>query len=187
MRRLAIEWSAERRPPPRANAPTEVRELATVAPVAADGRPIPRRVGPDSRTFWEVAAAVNRLDPAALKLAEGAPNPAVRIDVPGAAQTVEHVLVPIWCFLRLSQDWRDRLLQVLFETVVIPDHVLTGGRHPMRISELGHERLRQIAGDAILPDAVRADLNLIVAVGAFWGPEATKRSTFRPVALSAAG
>jgi hypothetical protein len=89
-------------------------------------------------------------------------------------------------FPRLSQDWRDRLLQVLVETVVIPDHVLTGGRHPMRISELGHERLRQIAGDAILPDAVRADLNLIIAVGAFWGPEATKRFTFRPVAVAAA-
>ena len=83
-------------------------------------------------------------------------------------------------FPRLSQEWRDRLFQVLVENVVFQDHVLRSGRHPVRISELSHERLRQIAGDAILPDAVRSDLHLMIAVGAFWGPEALKRFTFKP-------
>ncbi|HEX2344201.1 MAG TPA: hypothetical protein VHI98_27265 [Vicinamibacterales bacterium] len=186
---LEIEWSAERRPVPRASVNADLRDAGMVAmassPATDAPGPTPQAPDPPVPTFWEVARAVNRLDPAALKLAEGAPDPAVRIDVPELRKLVS----TFWfrsVFPRLSQDWRDRLLQVLVETVVIPDHVLTGGRHPMRISELGHERLRQIAGDAILPDAVRADLNLIIAVGAFWGPEATKRFTFRPVAVAAA-
>jgi hypothetical protein len=180
---LEIEWSAERRPAPRASAPIEVREFATTAPAAraAEAAPV---VPPDpSPTFWELAKAVNRLDPAALKIAEGAPDPAVRIDVP----ELRKVLSTFWfrsVFPRLSQAWRDRLIQVLVETVVISDHVLTGGRRPMRISDLDHDRLRQIAGDAILPDAVRADVNLIIAVGAFWGPDDVKRFRFTQVAVS---
>jgi cell division GTPase FtsZ len=180
---LEIEWSAERRPAPRASAPIEVRELATAAPIAHTATPAPAVASDPFPTFWELARSVNRLDPAALKIAEGAPDPAVRIDVP----ELRKLLSTFWfrsVFPRLSQEWRDRLLQVLVETVVISDHVLTGGRRPMRISELEHERLRQISGDAILPDAVRADVNLIIAVGAFWGPDATKRFRFTQVGVS---
>jgi cell division GTPase FtsZ len=189
---LEIEWSGERRPAPRVFANAEVRDTELVAIASSPDLqapslgsqapdPTPQAPAPPVPTFWEFARALNRLDPAALKMAEGEADATVRIDV----VELRKLLGTFWfrsVFPRLSQAWRDRLIQVLVESVVVGNHVLTGGRNPMRLNELSHERLRQIAGDAMLPDAVRADLNLIIAVGAFWGPEATKRFTFTPVA-----
>jgi hypothetical protein len=183
---LEIEWTADRRPLPRPGVHAEVREIAfapTAVPAAAAAAPVVTPSVPSDPfpTFWEFARALNRQDPAALELAEGAPDAAVRIDV----GELRKLLGTFWfrsVFPRLSQSWRDHILQLLVESVVIPNHVITGGRNPMRLNELSHDRLRQIAGDAILPDGVRADLNLTIAVGAFWGPEAVKRFTFSQVA-----
>jgi cell division GTPase FtsZ len=183
---LEIEWSAERRPSLRATVHADAGDVQIPA-AAGDARrqasaPKPR-VPVESHpfpTFWEFARALNRLDPAALKIAGGAPDPAVRVDI----VELRKLLSTFWfrsVFPRLSESWRDHLLQTLVDAVVIPNHVLTGGRNPMRLTELGHDRLRQIASDTILPDAVRSDLNLIIAVGAFWGPEAPKRFTFTQV------
>ena len=185
---LEIEWSAERRPLPRGGVHTEVREIA-FAPLAAstvdpsvDAAPVsagPAAPSTTFPTFWEFALALNRLDPTAIKLAGNGADSAIRID----PVELRKLLGTFWfrsVFPRLSQEWRDRLFQVLVENVVFQDHVLKSGRRPVRISELSHERLRQIAGDAILPDAVRSDLHLMIAVGAFWGPEALKRFTFKP-------
>jgi cell division GTPase FtsZ len=189
---LEIEWSAERRPAPRATVHADLSDVHTLA-AASEARPQvsgpkPEAPGPKPRisveshpfpTFWEFALALNRLDPTALKLAGHGADSAIRID----PVELRKLLGTFWfrsVFPRLSQEWRDRLFQVLLENVVFQDHVLKSGRRPVRISELSHDRLRQIAGDAILPDAVRSDLHLMIAVGAFWGPEALKRFTFRP-------
>jgi len=191
---LEIEWSAERRSAPRATAHAEAGDVHILAAASEAtpkvSGPRPEAPGPKPRisveshpfpTFWEFALALNRLDPTALELAGNGVEPSVRIDV----VELRKLLGTFWfrsVFPRLSQEWRDRLFEVLVEGVVLQDHVMRSGRRPVRISELSHERLGQIAGDAILPDSVRSDLHLMIAVGAFWGPEALKRFTFAPVA-----
>jgi hypothetical protein len=183
---VEIEWSAERHQSLRA---TVHADAGDVQIPAAAGEARPQAPAPRSRTrveshpfptFREFALALNRLDPAALKIADGAPDPAVRVDV----GELRKLLSTFWfrsVFPRLSQSWRGHLLQALVEAVVIPNHVLTGGRAPMRLTELSHDRLREISSDTILPEAVRADVNLIIAVGAFWGSEAPKRFNFTQV------
>jgi cell division GTPase FtsZ len=183
---VEIEWSAERHQSLRA---TVHADASDVQIPAAAGEARPQAPAPRSRTrveshpfptFREFALALNRLDPAALKIADGAPDPAVRVDV----GELRKLLSTFWfrsVFPRLSQSWRGHLLQALVEAVVIPNHVLTGGRAPMRLTELSHDRLREISSDTILPEAVRADVNLIIAVGAFWGSEAPKRFNFTQV------
>ena len=63
-------------------------------------------------TFWEFAVAVNRSDPAALALASnGAPS-----EIPIDGAEVRKLLTTMWfrtVLARLSQDWRDRLLNVV--------------------------------------------------------------------------
>jgi cell division GTPase FtsZ len=186
---LEIEWTAERRTFPRAGVHTEVREIA-ISPAASTvdqpGEAEPASAGlgvPPTPvpTFWEFARAINRLDPAALKLAGSEADSAIRID----PMELRKLLCTFWfrsVFPRLSQGWRDRIFEVLVERVAIPNHLLKRGRHPVRMSELSHEQLTQISSDTILPDAVRADLQLMIAVAAFWGHEALGRFTFTPVA-----
>ena len=52
------------------------------------------------------------------------------------------------------------------------------GRHDVRVSETPYEELKRLATETILPDTVRADLQLLVAVGTLWGADAVKRFEF---------
>jgi hypothetical protein len=181
---VEIEWSAERRPSLGATVHADAGDVQ-IPTAAGDARPRgpapkPRILSHPFPTFREFALALNRLDAAALKIADGAPDPAIRVD----AGELRKLLSTFWfrsVFSRLSQSWSGHLLQVLVDAIVIPNHVLTGGRSPMRLTDLSHDRLREISSGTVLPDAVRADLNLIIAVGAFWGPEAPKRFNFTQV------
>jgi hypothetical protein len=81
-------------------------------------------------------------------------------------------------FAQLSQDWRDRILDTLLQSSPIPDHTVRIGRHNLHVSEATYEELKRMVTETILPDAIRVDLQLLVAVGTLWGADAIKRFEF---------
>jgi hypothetical protein len=124
--------------------------------------------GPAFSTFWEFAVAVNRSDPAALALASNGAASTFPID--GAE--VKKLVSVMWfrtVLARLSGDWRERLLAVLVEHVPMSDHLVKLGRHTMHLRELSYAQLQEIDSKTAVPDAVRADLDLLMTVGRFWG------------------
>jgi cell division GTPase FtsZ len=128
-------------------------------------------------TLREFAVALNRLDPAAVALADNGASSELSIDV----SELRKLLGTVWfrsVFARLSNDWRDRLLAVLVTGVAIPDHPLRSGRKTVHLSELTFDQLKQIATETIVPDAVRVDLQLLVAAGSLWGAEVLRRFVF---------
>ena len=202
---LAIDWSAEKRTPLRLNVLSEADgvpvaaagEMA-VAPVASDSPPsteapaaagippsrVPARSGdhvppPSFSTFWELARAVNRSDPAALWLAgDGADS-----DIPMDGRELRKLLGTFWfrsVFPRLSSDWQDRVLNVLVEEITIPDHAVRNGRRTIHLHEMSQEQRQQIVTAPGLADAVRADLQLMITVARLWGEEALGRFEFTP-------
>ena len=133
--------------------------------------------GPAFSTFWEFAVAVNRSDPAALALASNGATSTFPID--GAE--VKKLVSVMWfrtVLARLSGDWRERLLAVLVEHVPMSDHLVKLGRHTMHLRELSYAQLQEIDSKTPVPDAVRADLDLLMTVGRFWGADAVKRFRF---------
>ena len=133
--------------------------------------------GPAFSTFWEFAVAVNRSDPAALALASNGATSTFPID--GAE--VKKLVSVMWfrtVLARLSGDWRERLLAVLVEHVPMSDHQVKLGRHTMHLRELSYAQLQEIDSKTAVPDAVRADLDLLMTVGRFWGADAVKRFRF---------
>ena len=128
-------------------------------------------------TFWEFAVALNRSDPAALALAgDGATS-----DIPIDGDELRRLLGMMWfrtVLGRLSQDWRDRVLAALIESAPVPDHTVKLGRQALRLREASYEQLQEIGSKTIVPDWIRPDLDLLITVGRFWGPDAMKRFRF---------
>ena len=128
-------------------------------------------------TFWEFAVALNRSDPAALALAgDGATS-----DIPIDGDELRRLLGMMWfrtVLGRLSQDWRDRVLAVLLESATVPDHTVKLGRQALHLREASYEQLQEIGSKQIVPDWIRPDLDLLITVGRFWGPDAMKRFRF---------
>jgi cell division GTPase FtsZ len=138
--------------------------------------PISTRAERPFTTFWEFAVAVNRSDPAALALAG---NGAAEFAIDGVE--LRKLLGLMWfrtVLARLSQDWRDRILDVLIDSTTVPDHAVKLGRQNMRLRELSYEQLQEIGAKTIVPDSIQPDLDLLIAVGRFWGPEAVTRLHF---------
>jgi cell division GTPase FtsZ len=165
---------------PRSDAPEPVPVAAAppVVAVTADTAAVPTL--PAFASVWDFARAVNRSDPAALKLAGNGADPEVPID----AGELRKLVGTFWfrsVFPRLSAAWRRRMLDVLLEHVSIPDHVIRTGRRSVHLSELTHEQRRQLVIGVALPDEVRADLQLLVTVARFWGEEAANGFELRPV------
>jgi cell division GTPase FtsZ len=128
-------------------------------------------------TFWEFAVALNRSDPAALALAGNG----AAADIPIDGVELRRLLGMMWfrtMLARLSPQWRERILNVLIDTAEVPDHMLKLGRQPMHLHELTYEQAQEIGAKTMLPDWVRIDLDLVITVGRFWGPEAMKRLRF---------
>jgi hypothetical protein len=48
----------------------------------------------------------------------------------------------------------------------------------MHLRELSFEELEEIGATTSVPDWIRPDLDLLIAVGRFWGAEAVKRFHF---------
>jgi hypothetical protein len=135
-------------------------------------------------SVWEFALALNRSDPTAIALADDG----AECTMPLETADIRKLLSTFWVrsvFPRLSTHWRDRILDTLLQNVAIPDHAVRNGRQTVHVSELTHEELKRIVTGTILPDAVRHDLQLLVAVGTLWGGDALRRFEFTAISDNA--
>jgi cell division GTPase FtsZ len=189
---LDVDWSLERGARTLPAAPRSVVEPDTVEAVADrvaepefEAAPEPEAAfEPDTTpapspyaTFWDFAVALNRSSPDALALAGNG----AAADVPVDAIELRRLLGTIWfrsVLTRLSRAWRERLLETLITSAAVPDHQLRFGRKTARLRELSYEQLQEIRAKTMLPDDVQADLDLLVTVGRYWGPDAVKRFQF---------
>ncbi len=194
---LEVDWSLERGV--RATAQSERTVAEPIALEAApqsdeeSPKPIEQHRGssnqkavnpPSPRTFtsfWELAVALNRSDPAALALARDEVTPDISLD----GTEVKRLLGMMWfrpVFGRLSPEWRERLLHVLIESTPVPDHAVKRGRRTVHLHELSYEEFEETR--ASVPEWMRPDLDLLIAVSRFWGAEALKRFRFVEVTES---
>jgi hypothetical protein len=132
-------------------------------------------------TFWEFALALNRHDASALALATDGPIG----DIPIAGNEIRRLLGTVWfrsAFRSLSLPWRNRLLDVLLDGTRIHNHLVGEGRRAVRLDQVPYEELEKIAVNPGVPDVVRAEVQLLVAIGGVWGSDALTRVTFEPLA-----
>jgi cell division GTPase FtsZ len=165
---------------PKVSDPEAIEDVAIVrtspqidAPGARETKPS----NPPFTTLWELAVAVNRSDPAALAIARDDAHAPIMVD--GAE--VKKLLRTVWfrtVVPQLSEDWKSRLLEALVQDVLISDHVVKVGRLPMRLSELTHAQLCEVAARFSIPDNVKPDLDLMVTLGRLWGDGAVERLRF---------
>jgi cell division GTPase FtsZ len=128
-------------------------------------------------SFWDLALALNRSDPAALLVAQKGSD----ADVPVGAAELKKLLGTVWfraVFQRLSAAWRERLLDVMVSNVVVPNHQLRLGRRDIHLRDLGHAQLKESFSRSSLSEAVRADLHLLMTIGNLWGPDSLARLHF---------
>ena len=64
--------------------------------------------------------------------------------------------------------------------MTIPNYTIRTGRRTVHLSELTDAQRRQVLTTANLPDAIRADFQLVVMVAMLWGEEAVKRLALTP-------
>ncbi len=138
-------------------------ELASTLPVTAG-----------YASFWDLALAVNRSNPDAIALASDGENSPITVD----PAELKKLLGTLWfrsVFPRLSSHWRERTLNVLLETSVVPNHTLHVNRRDVRLSDLRLEEMRDLYSRLSIPEDVRADLRFVMTVGNLWGPESLTR------------
>jgi cell division GTPase FtsZ len=155
--------------------PEKPAEATTTSKPAESAAPVVSR--PAYATFWDLAKGVNRSDPAALALAAGSVTGEIAID----AGDVRKLLGTVWfrgIVPRLSEEWRDRVLDVLADRMVIPDHVLKVDRRDVRLSELTFAQLSDVMKRAAVPEPARADVELLLNVSRLWGGDALRRLRF---------
>jgi cell division GTPase FtsZ len=131
-------------------------------------------------SLLEFAVAVNRADPTALALARGATG-----EIPVDGADVRKLLGTLWfrgVVPQLSAEWRTRLFDALRTSAEIPNHVVRLGRLQARVSELGHDQLREVAASRSQPDAVRQDAELLAGIARVWGEDAIRQLQFREMA-----
>lgn len=170
---LEIDWTFEERVVP----PIAVPVIAAPPETTPVTVPPARSTAPAFGSLWEFALAVNRGDAAALTLAGNGSDGGVPID--GAE--LRKLLGTVWfrsVFSRLSGSWRDRLFEVLIERVPVQNHLLRVGRHTVPLSEVSYSQLTDIVTRTDLPDSVRMDVQVLVAIGRLWGGEALQRCQF---------
>ena len=142
--------------------------------------PNPRRRSVPRKSFgslWEFALAVNRGDAPALALASNGSDGGVPID----AAELRKLLGTVWfrsVFPRLSRSWRDRLFEVLIDGVSFQNQLLTLGRQFVPLSNASYSQLNDVIARTDLPDLVRSDVQVLIAVGRLWGEEALQRCQF---------
>jgi hypothetical protein len=179
-RPLEVDWSLEKGVRTAAHAPRADAESS--APVEQHTEPSSRKIGNASptsgfTTFREFAVALNRADSAALALL----GDGVASDIPVDGIEVRRLLGMMWfrtAFDRLPRHWRERLLHALIESTTVPDHALKRGRQTIHVRELSYEELEETCSTTAVPDGIRPDLDLLIAVGRFWGADAVKRFHF---------
>lgn len=162
-----IQWTAQG--PADVCRPAEPSSVAQAA-VAHEGRPDQRAAVPSYATFWDLALAVNRSQPAALALAEDGGDS----DMPIDPSELKKLLGTFWfrsVFPRLSAAWRKRMLRTLVDNTILPNHLMRIGRHDVRFRDLTHTQLKDLYSKLSLPEQVRTDLRFAMTVGDLWGPE----------------
>jgi cell division GTPase FtsZ len=163
--------------------PTEIKDPP--APIVV---PVARGTTETARSFstlWEFALAVNRNEAPALALAGDGKS----CEMPIEGSEVRRLIGTVWfrsVFRALSGHWRDRLLEVLLGDLRIPNHGLRHGRRAVRLNQLSYDELKRAATDLDVPDVVRADMQLLVAIATLWGPTALSRVAFERAGEAAA-
>jgi cell division GTPase FtsZ len=187
---LEVDWSLERGVRPSANVyraagePLVIDDAAkSPAPVEPRTSPtVPKVVNPPQAarafsTFWEFAVALNRSDPAALVLAGDGTTSSIPLD----PIELRRLVGMMWfraVFGRLCGEWRERLLHVLIESATVADHAVKRGRQTVHLRDLSYEELEETGSTTLVPDWIRPDLDLLIAIGRFWGADAVKRVRF---------
>ena len=178
---IDVNWSLE---PPIATElrPTQRLVEAVVEEVVVPAspplpveQPAHRDTSPDN--FWDLALAINRSDPAALEIAQNGAGSSVSVD----PTELRKLLGTVWfrsVFSCLSISWRERLLGVLVDSLVVPDHLLKLGRREIRLRDVGLADLKELFSKSSVSEAVRGDVRLLMAVGNLWGPESLGRFQF---------
>jgi cell division GTPase FtsZ len=180
-----VDWTFERTPMvarkfPQAHTPAPIPSTHSKV-VMLPGRPVSRPRAIES--FWELALAVNRSDPAALALAQDGEDSHITVDLVELRKLIDTV----WfrsAFPRFSKTWQERLLSVLSEQIVVPNHVLRVNRQDVQLCGITHGQLKEAFSKASVSDEIRADLRLLMAVANLWGEEGLKRLRFAPDAKS---
>lgn len=171
--------------PARTLAPERPVAMATMATGttarASSARPADLDGGAAFPTLREFAIAVNRSDPAALALA----SQGVRSDMPIDGADVRKLLGTMWfrgVVPRLSHAWQRRLFEALRGSIEIPDHIVALGRQQARLSELDYAQLRAALTSLSVPEAIRADVQLLATIVQVWGEDALRECHFRELA-----
>jgi hypothetical protein len=128
-------------------------------------------------SLWEFALAVNREDASALALAANGSDGGIQID----AAELRKLLGTVWfrsVFPRLSTSWRERLFEMLIEQMPVQDQIVRLGRQLVPLSKASYAQLNELMERTDLPDAVRPDVQILLAVGRLWGEEALQRYQF---------
>jgi cell division GTPase FtsZ len=185
---LEIAWTLERYDSPTMSVEATIGQFDTLAatgttlresvePAHHDEPAATLDTGPAFASFWEFALALNRSDAGALALASDGCETEIPID----AAELRKLVTTVWfrsAFACLSPSWRDRLFQVVTERLPLQNHVLRVGRHSTPLSEMSYAQLNDIVTRTDLPDAVRADVQVLTAVGRLWGEEALRHCQF---------
>ena len=132
-------------------------------------------------TLWDLAVAINRSDRAALALARNGTPTGMPID----GGEVRKLLGTMWfrgVVPQFSEQWRQRVLDVLVSSTPLTDHVLKVDHRGVRLSELSYTQLSDVVKRVSLPEAARADVDLLMSVGRLWGGDAVGRFQFVAVA-----
>jgi hypothetical protein len=152
-------------------------ERGDPAELRQPGSTLHDEASPSFASLWEFAVAVNRGDPAALGLARDGAN----CEIPMDGSEVRKLLGTMWfrgVVPRLSEEWRERILEALVASPPIPNHVVKVDRRGVRLSELSHAQLRDSFTKTYVADVARADLELLITVARLWGAQALGRFQF---------
>ena len=184
---LEVEWTFERdvmpaalrnehRPAPVVVESQQPPEIVA-EPTTADASDPPPQVTEPFSSLWEFAIAVNRSDPAALALASNGSDGGMPID----PTELRKLVATVWfrgVFRRLSEDWRDQLFEVLREQLPIENCLVKIDRQRVPLCEVPYSRLNEIAVRDDIPESLRGDVHMLLAVGRLWGEEAVQRCQF---------
>ena len=202
-----VDWGSERKPdrPISVRAQgRDVKHAAVVEPEASPAADVRRPADPIDRneltktavavteersvgaeisfaTFWDLAVAINRSDRAALALARNGTDTGIPID----GGEVRKLLGTMWfrgVVPQFSEEWRQRVLDVLVSSTPITDHLLKVDHRGVRLSELSYAQLSDVVKRVSVPAAARADVELLMGVGRLWGGDAMGRFQFVAVA-----
>jgi hypothetical protein len=173
---IPLAWPSTPPAAPSPSAATDVRPGRYVK-----SQPAPAPAGATSSapfaTIVDLAKGLNRLDPAALEIASGESTPGIVVD--GLA--VRKLAGVFWfrsIFPRFSSSWRERLLEALAGSGVIPNHVLSRGRNAVYLAACSQAELEAIAATSAGSGPAGADVQLVLAVMQLWGEDGRDRLKF---------